>query len=310
MQILAGRARPARMAAAAAAGPDYGASDSPDWRAIPWTEHLRALTVAGRRINYAELGAGEPPILLVHGLGGRWQNWLETIPRISREHRVVAVDLPGFGLSQMPVEPISIAGYAAALERGIDLLELDRPLDAGNSLGGLVAAELALRHPQRVGSLAFVAAACLAPAELQPRFAQLALLAGGRAASTLLRGSSGAIRRPRARHLLFAGVVRHPTRIATDALCELAGSTRPPGTVAALAALSAHDITSELGAISQPAIVLHGRQDMLIPCRDGERLAATIAGAQLVILEDTGHMPMVERPVPFNRALLEFAARL
>ena len=310
-RILAGRPRPASLRAAAGAGADYGASDRPDWRGVRWTERQRALTVSGRRVNYAELGEGDgPPILLVHGLGGRWQNWLENIPRLAQRRRVVAVDLPGFGRSQLPVQAISIAGYASTLERICDLLELEAPLVAGNSLGGLVAAELALRFPDRVGSLALVDAACLTPAELQPRVAQLALLAGGRLASSLLRGPGSAITRPRARHILFAGVLRHPTLIATDTLYELAGSSRPPGTVAALAALGAHDISGELERISAPTLVLHGRDDMLIPCRDAERLAQAIPGAELVVFEDTGHIPMVERPVRFNEALLRFAGAL
>jgi pimeloyl-ACP methyl ester carboxylesterase len=307
--ILAGRSRPASLRDAAGAGADYGVSDAPDWRTVAWTDQLRALTVSGRRIHYAEIGYGDPPILLVHGLGGRWQNWLENIPRLAREHRVVAVDLPGFGHSQLPVAEISIAGYATALERVIDLLELESPLVAGNSLGGLVAAELALRHPARVGSLAFVSAACLTASELQPRIAQLALLAGGRIAGTLLRGPGATIKRPRARHMLFAGVLRHPTLIATDTLFELAGGSRPPGTVPALAALSAHDISGELEAIAKPVLVLHGRNDMLIPFADGERIARAIPGARIVAFEDTGHMPMVERPVRFNEALLEFARK-
>jgi pimeloyl-ACP methyl ester carboxylesterase len=310
-RILAGRPRPATRRAASHAGGDYGTSDRPNWRDVNWPQYQRALTVDGRRVHYADLGPADgPPLLLVHGLGGRWQNWLETIPRVARRRRVVAVDLPGFGRSQLPLAPISIAAYANTVNRVCDLLELEAPLVVGNSLGGLVAAELALRYPQRVGSLAFVAAACLTPAELQPRIAQLALLAGGRVAGSLLRGPGSTIPRPRARHILFAGVVRHPTRIATDMLYELVGSSRPPGTVAALAALSAHDVSQELAQIAVRTLVLHGRNDMLIPCADAERLATTIPGAELVLFEDTGHMPMVERPVPFNDALLRFAGAL
>jgi pimeloyl-ACP methyl ester carboxylesterase len=274
---------------------------------VRWPEHLRAMTVDGRRVHLVELGsAAGAAILLIHGLGGRWQNWLENIPRLAEDRRVVAVDLPGFGRSQAPTQPISIAGYARTLDRVCDLLELETPIVVGNSLGGLVAAEFALRFPARVGSLALVAAACLAPADLQPRAAQLAMLAGGRVASSLLRGPGAAMARPRARHILFATVLRHPTRIATDTLHELAGDARPPGTVAALAALGAHDISHELGTIRAPVLVIHGRNDMLIPCADAERLAAIIPDASLVIFEDTGHMPMVERPVPFNDALLRF----
>jgi pimeloyl-ACP methyl ester carboxylesterase len=307
-RIFAARGRPAGWRAASAASPDYGATDSPDWRSIRWPEHLRAVTVESRRVHLVDLGSGaNPPILLVHGLGGRWQNWIENIPRLAQQHRVVALDLPGFGRSQLPVEPISIAGYARTLDRVCDLLELEAPLVVGNSLGGVVVAEFALRFAPRVGALAFVAAACLVPADLESRTAQLALVAGGRVAGSLLRGPSGAVTRPRARHILFATVLRHPTRISPDTLYELAGGVRPPGSAAALAALGAHDVSGELAAIAAPTLVVHGRDDVLIPCADAERLAALIPDAELVVFEDTGHLPMVERPVPFNDALLRFS---
>jgi pimeloyl-ACP methyl ester carboxylesterase len=310
-RILAAHARPASLSSAAAAGADYGASDSPDWRSVHWPAQLRAMTVAGRRVHLADRGSGEgPPLLLIHGLGGRWQNWLENIPRLAQHRRVVAIDLPGFGRSQMPTQPISIAGYASALDRVCDLLELDAAVVVGNSLGGLVATELALRFPDRTSALVLVAAACLAPAELSLHGAQLALSASRWITASLPNGTTSVLRRRRARHLAFASILRHPTRIATDTLYELAGGLRPPGTFQALSALSMHDITGELREIAVPSLVIHGREDMLIPHSEAEQLAGLLAGAELVSFEDTGHMPMVERPVPFNEAVLRFVGAL
>jgi pimeloyl-ACP methyl ester carboxylesterase len=303
--------RPASWRTARSASADYGRGDEPDWRTVRWREHLRAVAVDARRVHLVDIGSGPGrPILLVHGLGGRWQNWIENIPRLALDHRVVAVDLPGFGRSQLPAEPISIDGYARTLDRVCDLLELEAPLVGGNSLGALVVAELALRFPARVGALALVGAACLAPADLDSRTVQLALAAGGRIAGSLLRGPNGTVTRPRAQHILFATVLRHPTLIANDTLYELASGVRPPGAAAALAALRAHDISAELGSIAAPTLVVHGREDVLIPCSDGEQIAAMIRGAELLVFEDTGHMPMVERPVAFDSALLGFAGRV
>jgi pimeloyl-ACP methyl ester carboxylesterase len=310
-RILAARGRPASWRTARSASADYGRGDEPDWRTVRWREHLRAVAVDARRVHLVDIGSGPGrPILLVHGLGGRWQNWIENIPRLALDHRVVALDLPGFGHSQLPAEPISIDGYARTLDRVCDLLELEAPLVGGNSLGALVVAELALRFPARVGALALVGAACLAPADLDSRTVQLALAAGGRIAGSLLRGPNGTVTRPRAQHILFATVLRHPTLIANDTLYELASGVRPPGAAAALAALRAHDISAELGSIAAPTLVVHGREDVLIPCSDGEQIAAMIRGAELLVFEDTGHMPMVERPVAFDSALLGFAGRV
>src|SRR6202142_195146 len=118
-RILPSPARPASLASAGRAGADYGVSDQPDWRTVAWRSHLRAVTVDGRRVHLVDIGSGPPaPVLFVHGLGGRRQNWIENIARVARSRRVVALDLPGFGRSQTPKERISIAAYADLIDRG------------------------------------------------------------------------------------------------------------------------------------------------------------------------------------------------
>ena len=77
----------------------YGETAEPDWRAIDWPAHLHQVEIDGTPVNYVDIGSGErEPIVFVHGLGGQWQNWLENIPRAAQERRVIALDLPGFGL--------------------------------------------------------------------------------------------------------------------------------------------------------------------------------------------------------------------
>src|SRR5207248_929211 len=86
--IIPSKARPAAPWSARRAGDDYGAHDEPDWRSIDWREHLRDVELGGRRVRYVDLGSGDgPPIVLVHGLSGNWQNWLENIPRLARARR-------------------------------------------------------------------------------------------------------------------------------------------------------------------------------------------------------------------------------
>src|SRR3712207_1249301 len=97
------RARPAAPWAHRRAGDDDGRSAEPNWREIDWREHQRTAEIAGRPMSYVDIGSGDQaPIVFVHGLAGCWQNWLENIPRFARKRRVVAMDLPGFGQSEMP----------------------------------------------------------------------------------------------------------------------------------------------------------------------------------------------------------------
>src|SRR6185312_14266858 len=110
--------------------------------------------------NYVDLGSGDrEPVVLVHGLAGQWQNWLENIPRIAQERRVVALDLPGFGLTPEPRDGITIPGYGSFVQAFCDALGLGEVAMVGNSMGGYIAAEVAIQFPSRVSRLVLVSAA-------------------------------------------------------------------------------------------------------------------------------------------------------
>jgi pimeloyl-ACP methyl ester carboxylesterase len=307
-RILPSTARPATLAAAGGAGSDYGLSDEPDWRTLDWRAHLRAVTVDGRRVHLVDVGSGGVAVLFVHGLGGRWQNWIENIPRVAASRRAVAFDLPGFGRSQLPVAPISIEGYAAVIERLCDLLELESLVLVGNSMGGAVAIAAALALPELVSGLVLVSPAAISLADFNPGPAAALVAALARTPLGSPQGMRSILRRSRARHLAFAPLVRHPTLIATDTLSELVGGRGAPGLAGAIEAMIANELERSLAGVHQPALIVQGREDMLVPLRLSSWLAGALPNARLEILEDTGHLPMIERPVRFNDLLLEFAA--
>src|SRR5689334_4395942 len=96
-------ARPALVRSARRADDDYGAPGQPDWRTVDWRAHLHDLEIEGRRVHYVDLGEGDgPPVVFVHGLAGCWQNFLENLPAAAERRRTIALDLPGFGRSEMP----------------------------------------------------------------------------------------------------------------------------------------------------------------------------------------------------------------
>src|SRR3954471_7617845 len=133
----------------------YGPSGRSDWIDVDWREHQSWVHVGGRPVNVISLGSG-PPVVFVHGLGGSWQNWLENLPFFARKFRVIACDLPGFGESPMPLEDISISGYGKFVVGLLDALEIERAHLVGNSMGGFIAAEVALQAPERVDRLVLV----------------------------------------------------------------------------------------------------------------------------------------------------------
>src|SRR5687767_9944251 len=120
---------------------DYGAQGRrPAWLDIDWAAHVHEAEIDGGRVTYADLGSG-PPIVWVHGLGASWQCWLENLPDFARDHRVIAMDLPGFGRSEMPQDEISIEGYARFVCRLLDHLGIEAATVVGNSMGGFIGAE-------------------------------------------------------------------------------------------------------------------------------------------------------------------------
>jgi len=314
MAVFPSKARPALMRAAARAGDDYGVTAKPSWREVNWREHLRAMDIDGGSVNYVdfgpESGSGDspPPVLFVHGLGGCWQNWLENIPRVAQERRVLAPDLPGFGSSEMPLDRISIPGYGRFLEKFCERLGLEQVVVVGNSMGGFVGAELAIQQPARVERLVLVSAAGLSITNVRRRPVQT----WGRATAAV--GAYGAahlrpmIVRPRLRHAALGYVVRHPTRLRADLAWEIMSGAGRPGFLDALNALLDYDFRDRLGDIRAPTFIVWGQDDMLVPVEDASEFERLIPNSRKVIFEDTGHVPMLERPETFNSLLMEFLA--
>jgi pimeloyl-ACP methyl ester carboxylesterase len=268
--------------------------------------------VEGGPVNTIDLGEG-PPVVFVHGLSGSWQNWLEQLPVLAREHRVVAMDLPGFGYSPMPREEISIAGYARLLDGLLDELEIAAAAVVGNSMGGFIGAELAIAFPQRVERLVLVSAAGLSTHN-DPRtvHAMPALLRVQRiiaaSAAWLASKSEEVVRRPRLRKAALAVVVSHPSRLPAALAAEQLRGAGKPGFIPALEALIGYDVRDRLPQIACPTLIVWGERDRLITVKDADVFEELIPNSRKVIFEDTGHMAMLERPEAFNELLSGFLA--
>ena len=308
--ILKPAARPAAPWKAARAGDDYGTAAQPDWREIDWSSHVHQVEINGRTINYCDYGEardGSRPVVLVHGLAACWQCWLETIPRLASEgRRVIALDLPGFGASDMPPDDISIEGYGRCVESLCDELDLGQVVVVGHSMGGFTAAEFAIQYPERVERLVLQAAAGISTSQLQRE----PLLVGARLVAAL--GAAGAARsqwivtRPRLRWVALQTVMRHPSRLPADFAFELMSHSGREGFLPALDAILSYDFRDRLSRIACPTLVIWGREDMLVPARDADEYARVIPNARKVVFEDTGHSPMMERPQTYNDCLAEF----
>ncbi len=279
------------------------------WMDVDWRAHLRWVRVNGDPVNVLDVGAG-PAIVFLHGLSGCWQNWLESIPPLAADHRVIAVDLPGFGESPLPGAAISVSGYARLVAELLDTLGVPRATIVGNSMGGFVGCEIAIRYPALVERLVLVAAAGLSLRHMRherrrgPRARAENLLFFG--LGRLARHSGVVVRSRRLRRALLLLIAAHPERLSGPLILEQAHGAGKPGFDDALEAMTAYPIRDRLGEIRCPTLVVWGEEDRLVPVRDAAEFAWLIPDARELLYPDTGHMVMLERPARFNADLRAF----
>ncbi len=308
-KILPSTAAPSLPWHARQADSDYGLSDEPNWRSVDWGSHLHTVQIGENEINYVDMGEGDdPPVVLVHGLAGQWQNFIENIPRLATQRRVLAPDLPGFGMSPMPSEgEISIQAYGRVVQRFCETLGLERVALVGNSMGGFIAAEVTIQDPERVDRLVLISAAGLTSSNVYE--APTAVI--GRVAQTITAttaaGHKRMARRPRGRHMALALVARHPSKLKADSAWEgLMKGADKPGFRAALMASVRYDYRDRLSDIKCPTLIVWGENDSVITVDDAHEYERLISDSRKTVMEDTGHVPMMERPRAVNEVLLEF----
>jgi pimeloyl-ACP methyl ester carboxylesterase len=292
----------------------YGPRGRSEWMDVDWRTHQRWVRVEGRWMNVIDLGPEDPEgtIVFVHGLSGCWMNWLENLPHFARTHRVIAMDLPGFGESEMPAEQISIKGYARSVDALLRELGVERAAVVGNSMGGFVGAEIALSYSTWVDRLVLVSAAGLS-VEHQRNDRVLALLRRterivGMYSGWLASKSDALTSRPRSRAALLKIVAAQPEKLPAPLTAELLRGSGKPGFVDALDAVTSYPIRDRLDDIQVPTLVVWGEDDVLVPVRDAWEFGDLIRDSRVVVYEDTGHMAMLERPEAFNALVDDFLA--
>lgn len=257
----------------------------------------------GLRVRYVRRGRG-PALVLLHGFASSIYTWAEVIPALADDHDVVAVDLPGFGGSDIRPD-LSPSFYPATVLDLMDRLGIARAALVGNSLGGGVAVALAARHPERVRRLVLLDAAGfnLAPA----RRPWMLRLIGARPVAAALE------RLPLRRALVAVSlrqVFYDQRRVTSERVEEYLAPLARPGAVTAFQSILAGDAAFGLpqlvAEVRVPTLIIWGRQDRWIPVADADRFASAIPGSGKVILESCGHVPQEERPAEVVHLLEEF----
>jgi pimeloyl-ACP methyl ester carboxylesterase len=297
--------------AAKQAGDDYGHTAEPSWRAIDWRTHLNSLQVQGRRINYLDIGDGDmPPAIFIHGLSGCWQNWLENIPRLAQDRRCLALDLPGFSGSEMPSGKITISSFGDTVAEFAGAVGVDEPADLiGNSMGGFIAAEIGINHADLARRIVLCSAAGISITNLKRRPVMTSARVMAAMVNTVIARRETMVKRRELRRGMLAYVFRHPALIASDLAYHTTAGAGSPGFLPALDALTDYDFRDRLENVKVPVLLVWGREDNLVPVEDADEFEQRIPNARKVILDDTGHVPMLERPETFNDLVIEFLAQ-
>jgi 2-hydroxy-6-oxonona-2,4-dienedioate hydrolase len=272
-----------------------------------WTDLLGAeirFVDAGRtRTRVLTMGTG-PPVLALHGRGGHLETFCRNIPALAERHTVIAADLLGHGLTDAVGEDFSVprlAGHVAAL---MDALGLGAPAVLGQSLGGWVAAHLAIEQPERVGRLVLVEPAGLQTEEerqADPRV-RAAAEAGGRA---FQEPTLDAVRDR------FAGLVRDLSVVDDELVRVRQELYRPASARAVHLAVRAADngavvlTPQRLAEITAPTLLVHGEHGHL-PAEVVRAAARAIPRCRAVIVESTKQWPQYENPAVVNAEIIQF----
>jgi pimeloyl-ACP methyl ester carboxylesterase len=280
-----------------------------DWRSAAWQPHLNRVVLGGKGIQYLDVGQG-PVVVLVHGLASAWPVWFRNISELAGAHRVIAVDLPGFGGSDNFGGRVEIDHYVDALIRLLDRLEVRRVRMIGHSLGGIVAGQFAAQHPSRTEALVLVATS------VSPRREQVLLLRGVAASIVLLNRSrlplfEVAVRAAMAaapvRRLLLRPMIHDPAAVSRELATDMmTGAGNSPGATDALKAALRAVRQRDLRAVACPTLIVGGACDRLTSAASVDHLAGAIVGARKAVLADAGHHPMFERPEAFNALVRDF----
>lgn len=264
-------------------------------------------TVCGWRVHYCARGAG-PPLILIHGLLGYSFSWRRNLECLGRHFRVYALDLPGLGYSDRPPDYTYSFAAAADLIAGFARVVGEPQVRlAGHSFGGAVALLCASRHPQLVARLSL-----LAPPNPFSRRGMLRIKLGGipRVGDALFYAARWQA------PLLAKFLLRYRMYGDPGAVDEetIEGYVRPllaPGSVRALrrmlAAWDMAGLRSALAVVRQPALLIWGGHDCIVPLASGHRLAGALR-ARLEVLPQCGHLVNEEAPDEVNRLLVSFNA--
>lgn len=255
----------------------------------------KEILVFGQKIHYVEVGSG-PAVILLHGLGGSSRAWQTNIGPLAEKFHVFVPDQIGFGKSDKPLVNYRIRTYVDFLDQFCKQLKIERASLVGNSMGGWIAAAFTAAFPDRVDKLVLEDAAGYAPSkDVDPKtFYGLN--------PTTREGMKVLVTK-----VFYSKLFHSDAAIDASIAARLAAGDGYTINSITESIIRGEDFLDDtVKTIKRPTLIVWGRQDGLLPLSDGERFNKDIAGSKLVVFDQCGHVPNLEKAAEFNAAVIDF----
>lgn len=253
--------------------------------------------IGNHNIRYLESGNSDKTIILLHGLGASAERWLQVIPYLAKQYRVIAPDIVGFGLSDKPTLDYTIKFFSNFLDGFINHVSVSRPVSMmGSSLGGRISIDYAIQNAHNVEKMILVS-----PAGINEE------------PTAALNSYIQAVIHPtpedaRKAFLMMAGNNR---KVEQDVISDFVNRMLLPNSklsfMSSLLGLKKSILTQEtLGKISSPTLIIWGKDDKVIPIENAIVFSKSIKNSKYVAMEKCGHTPFVDEPELFSKLVLQF----
>jgi len=251
----------------------------------------------GVKIYWESHGTGEP-VLMIMGLSFPLEMWNRTLPEISRRYRAIVFDNRGVGRSDVPRGPYRIAGMARDAVAVMEAAGLESAHVMGASMGGMIAQELALRHPERVRSLLLGCTSCGGFRARPPNLRRMPIFRKW--------GNMTSMDRARAVVPMLYADTTPPEVIEEDLRVRVLRYPTMRGVLYQALAIPFWSSYRRLPRLRVPTLVVHGEKDRILPPLNGKRVAERIPGARLKMIPDAGHMMISDQPEIAMGEILRF----
>jgi pimeloyl-ACP methyl ester carboxylesterase len=261
------------------------------------------LSVEGARVRYVDVGEG-PPVVLLHGFASSIENWITVMPKLVKEHRVIAIDLKGFGWTDRPVGDYTPLAQAKLLKAVLDERGVKEPISlVAHSYGSSVALAYALEFPQAVDRIALYDAWVY-----EEQLPSMFHMARAQGIGELLYGLFYSERYEERLTLGFY----NPDYVTQQLVDDVERAFERPGTrygaLEAVRGMRFDEMSDRYRTITVPTLLLWGREDIVTPVSIGEKLVRALPNAKLNVYPRCGHFPMIEASSESTRDLKAFLA--